>query len=158
MVIEAALSDGHGTHRNEGLKCLDISGRVERSRVVWVNAGGERNEARIRLRDPGRVPRLLDRGAYADDCRCAAIARASNYLVAVTCEGFVREVGVAVDEAFHEGALRGYLCSIQSSTGPAMYMELNVPVTIPKSITHANGRITSPAKISSASVAAVVVA
>ena len=37
-------------------------------------------------------------------------------------------------------------------------MELNVPVKIPNVITQANGRITSPAKISSASVAARVVA
>jgi len=37
-------------------------------------------------------------------------------------------------------------------------MELNVPVMIPNIITHANGRMTSPAKISRASVAAAVVA
>jgi hypothetical protein len=36
-------------------------------------------------------------------------------------------------------------------------MELNVPVTIPKSMTQEKGRITSPAKMSSASVAAAVV-
>jgi hypothetical protein len=36
-------------------------------------------------------------------------------------------------------------------------MELKVPVTIPNAITQANGLITSPAKISSASVAAKVV-
>ena len=37
-------------------------------------------------------------------------------------------------------------------------MELNVPVTIPNAITQANGRMTSPAKIRSASVAAKAVA
>jgi len=37
-------------------------------------------------------------------------------------------------------------------------MELKVPVKIPNAITHANGRITSPAKMSNASVAASVVA
>jgi len=37
-------------------------------------------------------------------------------------------------------------------------MELNVPVTIPKAITQANGRMTSPAKMRSARVAANAVA
>ena len=36
-------------------------------------------------------------------------------------------------------------------------MEENVPVKIPKDITQANGRITSPARINSASVVAIVV-
>ena len=36
-------------------------------------------------------------------------------------------------------------------------MELKVPVTIPNAITHAKGRITSPANSNSASVAAKVV-
>ena len=36
-------------------------------------------------------------------------------------------------------------------------MELNVPMTMPKVSTHANGRITSPPKISSASEQASVV-
>ena len=37
-------------------------------------------------------------------------------------------------------------------------MELNVPVNTPNAMIHENGRITSPAKISSASVAASTVA
>ena len=53
---------------------------------------------------------------------------------------------------------RGYFVSIQSRIGDATYTELNVPVTMPNAITHANGRITSPAKKSSASVAASAVA
>lgn len=89
-----------------------------------MHAGREDDEARIRLRDPGRLSRLLDGGADADDSRRARIAGASDYRVAVAVEGRVREVGVAVEEAFHLGlvmvAARGYLRSIQSSTGPAM--------------------------------------
>ncbi len=95
---------------------------MERVGIVWMNTCSECDEARIRLRDPGRVPRLLDGGADADYCRRARIPGASDYLVAVAVEGLVREVGVAVDEAFHACAelVRGYLCSIQRSTGPAM--------------------------------------
>src|ERR1017187_2560622 len=53
---------------------------------------------------------------------------------------------------------RGYFVSIQSRIGDATYTELNVPVMMPNAMTHANGRITSPAKKSSASVAASAVA
>ena len=90
--------------------------------VVRMKSGRKCDKARIRLRDPGRVPRLIDRGANADYSRRTGIAGADYYFVAVAVEGFVREMGVAVDEAFHAdaGLVRGYLCSIQRSTGPAM--------------------------------------
>ena len=120
MVIQTTLADRDRAECDKRVELRDIAQRIERSSIVRVNASRERNEARIRLRDPGRVPCLLDGGADADKCRGARFPGASDYLVAVACEGFVREVGVAVDEAFHAVAARGYLCSIQRSTGPAM--------------------------------------
>lgn len=124
VVIEPALSDGDRAAAQALGERRRIARGVEAGRVVRVHASGEDDEARMRLRDPGRLSRLLDGGADADDSRRARIAGASDHRVAVAVEGRVREVGVAVEEAFHVGlvvvAARGYLRSIQSSTGPAM--------------------------------------
>ena len=53
---------------------------------------------------------------------------------------------------------RGYFRSIQSRIGDGDIDRAECPVTIPNAITHANGRMTSPAKNNSASVAANAVA
>src|SRR6266540_2259875 len=121
---------------------------------------GMKDEARIFFGDSGSGSRRVRRFADADDRLRARGAGAGDYLVAVAVEGRVREVGVAVDEAdlARASVLRGHFRSIHIRTGAATYTELNVPVTIPNAITHANGRMTSPAKSSSASVAAKAVA
>lgn len=122
VIVKPALANGDGTLCNQGVQCRDVVIPVERRGIVRVNSRSKSDEAGMLSRDPGRIPALLDAGANAD-YRCgASISRATYYRVAVTGEGLVREVGVAVDEACHTGAptLRGYLCSIQRSTGPAM--------------------------------------
>ncbi len=55
----------------------------------------------------------------ADDTSRARLAGAGDYLVAVTGERRVREVGVAVDEDGRMPVARGHLRSIQRSTGAA---------------------------------------
>ena len=122
VVVEAALSDGNRTRLQKLLQCGDVVARIERRGVVRVDSGGERDEARMRCRDPGRVTCLLDGCTDADDSFSARVAGARDYRVPVAAEGLIREVGVAVVEPFHAGAVtvRGYLRSIQSNTGPAM--------------------------------------
>lgn len=82
--------------------------------------GGPEDQTGILLRELFRKSSLLQRSADADE-RCGASLLCSlDYRVAVAGEGRVREVAVAVDEGFHAAAVRGYLRSIQMSTGAAM--------------------------------------
>ena len=123
VVVEATFTDGDGSIIDERFESGDVRTWIERRGVVRVNSSGERDEARMRCRDPGRVVCLFDGCTDTDDSYSARLAGAIDYRVAVAVEGLVREVGVAVDEAaFHIAALaaRGYLRSIQRSTGPAM--------------------------------------
>ncbi len=120
VVVQPALAHGNGTTGEQLGERVYITRWVEVARVVRVHARRVGDKARIRLDDPGCLTSLLDRSADADDSRRAGVAGAGDYLVAVTGEGLVREVGVAVDEAcFHAALTRGYLRSIQRSTGPA---------------------------------------
>ena len=121
VVVQTTLAQRHSASLDEPFESQDVGILVEGCGIVRMNAGGECDEARIRLRDPGRVTRLIDGCTDADYSRRARVTGALNYRVAVAGEGFVREVGVTVEEGFHTGALlaRGNLCSIQMSTGPA---------------------------------------
>lgn len=122
VIVKPAFADSRGAGADQALECGDIGAQLERRGIVRMNSSGECDEARMRCRDPGRFLCLLDRCADADNGLCARQAGACDYRVTVADEVLVREVGVAVDEPFHADgcALRGYLCSIQSSTGPAM--------------------------------------
>ena len=122
VVVQPTFTDGDRTSVEEPFERRNIDLRVERRGIVWMDASGERDEARMRFRNPGRAVRLIDGRADADDTCRARIAGARDYRVAVAVERFVGEVGVAVEEPFHAAALvlRGYLCSIQRRTGPAM--------------------------------------
>jgi len=124
VVVEAALADRDRAFGHELRDRFAVGDGIERRRVVRVYAGRENDEARMRCRDPGRRSRLLDGFADADDSYRARIAGAIDYRAAVAGERRVGEVGVAVEEAVHLGLVafvaRGYLCSIQRSTGPAM--------------------------------------
>ena len=92
--------------------------------VVRVDAGGPGDEAWIFEGELLGVVRLVERGADADECSGASMFGSLDYRRAVAGEGRVREVAVAVDEGFdeifHADVARGYLCSIQMSTGLAM--------------------------------------
>ena len=124
---------------------------------MGMDAGSSEHKAPIVVCESSGQGRRQQRLTDADDRLRARIAGAGNYLVAVAVERRVREVGVAVDEDVRVPVLRGHLRSIQRSIGAATYIELKVPVTIPKDMTQAKGRMTSPAKSSNASVAAKVV-
>lgn len=86
---------------------------------MGMNAGGREDEARIVSSDLTRDFRRRERFPNADDRSRARFAGARDYLVAVTGERRVREVGVAVDEDGRMPVARGHLRSIQRSTGAA---------------------------------------
>lgn len=120
VVIQTAFTNGDRTLGQQLRQCVDVAGRIKIRRIVRMHARRVCDEARIRRSDPGRFASLLDGSADADNCHRARIAGACDYRAAVTGEGRVCEVGVAVDEVFFHAALtRGYLRSIQMSTGPA---------------------------------------
>ena len=122
VVIQAAFSDRNCTGVEQAFQRGQIIAWIESGGVVGMDSRGKRDKARMRFRDPGRGLRLLDGCTDADYPFDARIASATDYDLAVAVEGLVRKVGVAVEESFHTGTafLRGYLCSIQSNTGPAM--------------------------------------
>jgi len=84
-----------------------------------MNARGRENELRIVGSDFARDFGCRERLSNADDGSRARFAGAGDYLVAVTGERRVREVGVAVDEDGRMPVARGHLRSIQRSTGAA---------------------------------------
>jgi len=84
-----------------------------------MNSGGGEDETRILPRAPSRYRCSSERLSDADDRDRTRIAGAGDYRVAVAGERRVREVGVAVDEAWRAPVLRGHLRSIQRSTGAA---------------------------------------
>ena len=63
-----------------------------------MNAGGRENESGIFRSNLARGLCCRERFTNADDGNRARIAGAGDYVVAVTAERRVREVGVAVDE------------------------------------------------------------
>jgi len=118
VIVQSAFTDGNGATIDEIGDRLFVGWGPFRG-VVWMDARRKCDEARIRTGQLLGVCRLRDRGADAHECTGACLCRALNYRVAVVGEGRVCEVAVAVDELFHAVA-RGYLRSIQRSTGPAM--------------------------------------
>ena len=126
VVVEATFTNRDRAGVEHALQRGNVRRGIKRLGVVRVNPGCKSDEARMRFRNPGRVTCLLDRRTDADDACSARIASAADYRVAVTVEGFVRKVGVAVDEVFAEVfhavdmLLRGYFASIQRSIGPAI--------------------------------------
>lgn len=86
---------------------------------MWMNACRRENEAGIVGSDLARDFRRRQRLPNADDGSRARFPGAGDYLVAVTGERRVREVGVAVDEDGRMPVARGHLRSIHRSTGAA---------------------------------------
>ena len=118
MVIETALSDrDRVSERFAQLRQIACCNEV--GRIMWMDPCGRENEIRIVgsyfARDLGRRERFSN----ADDSSRARFASAGDYLVAVTGERRVREVGVAVDEDGRMPVARGHLRSIQRRTGAA---------------------------------------
>ena len=119
MIVESAFANGGCT------ACEIVPQRVSVRRlpfggVVRVDTGGPGDDAWILEGELFGVASLVERGADANECVGASVLGSLDYRVAVAGEGRVREVAVAVDEFFHADAARGYLCSIQMSTGLAM--------------------------------------
>jgi len=119
VIVEAAFTDGRGTALEVGAESVDVGGLPLRG-VVGVNARSPGDEAGVLVGELFGVASLVERGADADECSGAGLLSALDYRVAVAGEGRVREVAVAVDEGFHADAARGYLRSIQRSTGLAI--------------------------------------
>jgi hypothetical protein len=97
MIVETAFADGDG-FAEERAQEWNITRGVESGGVVGMDTCRGEDEAGIcdcdRAGDLSRGQRFTD----ADDRSRARIAGAGYYVVAVTVERRVREVGVAVDE------------------------------------------------------------
>ena len=52
MVVQPTLANGDRAFSDQQLERGNVGARVERCGIVWVNAGSETNEARMRCRDP----------------------------------------------------------------------------------------------------------
>jgi hypothetical protein len=119
VVVEATFAHRNRAALQEAAELRDVALRVERRSIVRMNAGSRENEGWVSRGalsgDRGGIDRLAD----ADDRSRARIAGAGDYRVAVAGERCVREVGVAVDEAWRAPVLRGHLRSIQRRTGAA---------------------------------------
>ena len=119
VIVETAFADGDGRTFEQRPQLRDVSRVHEIRGIVRMDAGGWENESRIVHRDLARDFGSRQRFPNADDGSRARIAGAGDYVVAVTAERRVREVGVAVDEDGRLPVLRGHLRSIQRSTGAA---------------------------------------
>ena len=119
VVIETALTDCDRRVSQRLSQFRQIPRRIKGDRVVGVNARGSKHKARVVGSDLARDFRRRERLSDADDSSRARVAGAGYYLVAVTGERRVRDVGVAVDEDGRMPVARGHLRSIQRSTGAA---------------------------------------
>jgi hypothetical protein len=119
VVVETAFPHRDRTTLEKAAKAGYVSVGAEGRGVVGMNARRREDEARVLrgvvCRLPGGIERLTD----ANDRGRARVPGAGDYRVAVAGERFVREVGVAVDEACRAPVLRGHLRSIQRRTGAA---------------------------------------
>ena len=98
VVIEAALADGHRAGVDGGPDRRDIAPDVECGSIVWMHAGGRKDEPLVVPRQLGRPRRRGNRFPDADNGPGASVARAVDDRVAIRVERRVGEVGVAVDE------------------------------------------------------------
>ena len=105
MIVEAALSDGHGAARKLGANTDQITIRVEVGGIVWMNAGGEVAEAGIALGETAGTARRLQRLTDADKGNRARLARTFDNVGTIGVERRIGEVDVAVDEC-HESTNR----------------------------------------------------
>jgi len=119
VIVETAFADRDGRTLEQSPQQWDVSRLQEIRGIVGMDAGGWENESRIVGRDLARDFGSRQRFSNTDDGSRARDAGAGDYVVAVTAERRVREVGVAVDEDGRLPVLRGHLRSIQRSTGAA---------------------------------------
>lgn len=98
VIVEPAFSDRDRRAREELAQLRHVARSIKRGSIVWMDAGGRKNESGICRRELGRDGRGPERLSDADDRQRARGAGAGDYRVAVAAEGRVREVGVAVDE------------------------------------------------------------
>ena len=118
MVVEPAFPDGDGVlHQLTQSRQVPLGDKTRG--VVRMDTRGRENESGIRGGDVARDLRGRERFTNANDGSGARVAGARDYVVAVTVERRVREVGVAVDEEGRVPVLRGHLRSIQRRTGAA---------------------------------------
>ena len=118
VVIETAFSDcDRVSQRRAQLRQIAFCDEV--GSIMWMNPRGRENEIRVVRGDFARDRRRRERFSNANDSSRARLAGACDYLVAVTGERRVREVGVAVDEDGRMPVALGHLRSIQRSTGAA---------------------------------------
>lgn len=78
VIVEPTLADSGRAVGDQRSQRLRITLRVEVRCIVWVNACRKDDEARMRVRDPGREPCLLERGTDAHDAGGAGVAGAGD--------------------------------------------------------------------------------
>src|SRR5687768_3839377 len=156
VIVETALAKRYSAGCDRFPKRCNVARTLKSDGVMRMYTGCMPDEPGVRFGDYPRgasgaedIPGAASR-ADAYDRLGTSLASASYYVAAVAVERRVGEVRVAVGERRAIEVFLGHFFSIQIRIGAATYIELNVPVKIPKAMTHAKGLITSPPSSSSA--------
>ena len=101
VIVETALADCDRTTIGQPANCVGVARGIEVGRVVWMDTGGEEDEAGMSGGERRRAFRGGNRLADRDQRQRAGQSSAVDRLVAIRVERRIGEMDVTIDECRH---------------------------------------------------------